>query len=147
VNEFLRVKPSAWGHWCKGGDLQTYCHVSLVFAYPSKILDLQFSNSKLKFNCILIDYNDMWMTWQRMCQLTFFMYTNQILGNLDIMGSPTYKLDEAWFFLVSFWYMMVDYEEWFVFPSHLQCKCSSLTKNKTPIEKLYVAQGVSYLPC
>jgi len=59
VNEFLRVKPSAWGHWCKGGDLQTYCHVSLVFAYPSKILDLQFSNSKLKFNCILIDYNDM----------------------------------------------------------------------------------------
>ncbi len=49
---------SAWGRWCKGGDLQTYCHVSLVFAYPTKNLDLQFSNFKLKFNCILIDYND-----------------------------------------------------------------------------------------
>jgi hypothetical protein len=78
----------------------------------------------------------MWMIWQRMCQLTFVIYTNQILGNLDIRGSPTYKLDEAWFLLVNFWYMIIDYEEWFVFPSHLQCKFSSLTKNKTPVEKL-----------
>ncbi len=32
------------------------CH--LFFAYPTKNLDLQFSNFNLKFNCILIDYND-----------------------------------------------------------------------------------------
>jgi hypothetical protein len=37
VNDFLRVNPSAWDHWCKGGDLQTYCDVSLAFAYPTKI--------------------------------------------------------------------------------------------------------------
>jgi hypothetical protein len=32
--------------------------------------------------------------------------------------------------------MIVDYEEWFVFPSDLQCKFSFLTKNETPIEML-----------
>jgi hypothetical protein len=76
----------------------------------------------------------MWMIWQRMCQLTFVIYTNQILGNLDIRGSPTYKLDEAWFLLVNFWYMMVDYEKWLSFLPTYNANVILWQKTKPPLK-------------
>lgn len=86
----------------------------------------------------------MWMIWQRMCQLTFVIYTNQILGNLDIRGFPTYKLDEAWFLLVNFWYMIIDYKEWFVFPSHLHVNFLLWQKTKPPLKNLHCTRSLIF---